>query len=67
MIPLQKAVSLSATGAFSHCQRRGSQRHQYGPVNPGMYTITATQTSDCDARAVDHNLLTIEGVYTYTM
>ena len=64
----QKAVSWSATGGTfsSNASASGASVTYTAPSTPGIYTITATQTSDVTQRAVATIGVTdLHGVYTY--
>jgi len=64
----KKAVSWSATGgSFSaNASASGASVTYTAPATPGIYTITATQTSDVTQRAVSTIGVTdLPGVYTY--
>jgi hypothetical protein len=64
----QKAVSWSATGGSfsSNASASGASVTYTAPSTPGIYTITATQTSDVTQRAVATIGVTdLHGVYTY--
>ncbi|HXP72223.1 MAG TPA: putative Ig domain-containing protein, partial [Candidatus Dormibacteraeota bacterium] len=64
----QKAVSWSATGGSfsSNASASGASVTYTAPSTPGIYTITATQTSDVTQRAVSTIGVTdLPGVYTY--
>jgi hypothetical protein len=63
-----KAVSWSATGGSfsSNASASGASVTYTAPSTPGVYTITATQTSDVTQRAVATIGVTdLHGVYTY--
>lgn len=63
-----KAVSWSATGGSfsSNASASGASVTYTAPSTPGIYTITATQTSDVTQRAVATVGVTdLHGVYTY--
>ena len=64
----QKAVSWSATGGTfsSNASASGASVTYTAPSTPGIYTITATQTSDVTQRAIATIGVTdLHGVYTY--
>jgi hypothetical protein len=64
----QKAVSWSATGGSfsSNASASGASVTYTAPSTPGIFTITATQTSDVTQRAVATIGVTdLHGVYTY--
>jgi hypothetical protein len=64
----QKAVSWSATGGSfsSNASASGASVTYTAPSTPGIYTITATQTSDVTQRAVATIGVTdLHAVYTY--